>query len=128
MNARRWVELAIALLLGMVIGYWVAPSARYTIGGRWDESACLLYRYDTHTGKTWLLLNKEIWLLLNNEGGKNPVRALLPGEVDDPVGALPGEEFPRAPLLPNKGVEDRGLGWYEVPEHNQFLPLPEENK
>ena len=51
MNKRRWVELAIALLLGVLIGYSVAPSQRYTVG-QWGESD--LYRYDTHTGKTWL--------------------------------------------------------------------------
>ena len=51
MNARRWVVLALVLFLGMLIGYSVAPTARYTVGrygGDYD-----LYRYDIRTGKTW---------------------------------------------------------------------------
>ena len=54
MNTRRWIELVLVLLLGIAIGYSVAPSARYTfIVGRARESYDALYRCDTHTGKTW---------------------------------------------------------------------------
>jgi len=52
MNARRWVELALVLLLGMLIGYWVAPSARYTVVHCREYPQ--FYRYDIYTGKTWL--------------------------------------------------------------------------
>lgn len=50
--------LAAALAIGILIGYQAAPdppSARYRVGSwadsdqRWDR----VYRYDTHTGKTW---------------------------------------------------------------------------
>ena len=52
-NARRWVELAGALLLGVVIGHFVVPSGHYTVGyWRVGESG-FLYRYDIHSGKTW---------------------------------------------------------------------------
>ena len=55
MNPRRWLELAAALLLGVLIGvpigHSVAPSARYRIGPYGQQG---LYRYDIHTGKAWL--------------------------------------------------------------------------
>jgi hypothetical protein len=54
MNTRRWVELALVLFLGILIGYSVAPSPRYTITvGRASESYDVFYRCDAHTGKTW---------------------------------------------------------------------------
>lgn len=69
MKTRRWFELAAALVLGVLIGYGVARSTssdvsappgvsarHYTVGslGSSRISNGGLYRYDTHTGKTWL--------------------------------------------------------------------------
>ena len=65
MDTRRWwdevavfLALGLLLVLAMLIGYRAAPNAppaRYKVGA-WADSDQYwhrLYRYDTHTGKTW---------------------------------------------------------------------------
>jgi hypothetical protein len=64
MDARRWIELAMVLILGMLIGYLAAhstrtvPTTQFVVSHR-GENGRFLYRYDVHTGKTWLLTSDE---------------------------------------------------------------------
>jgi len=61
MNTQRWFKLTIpcitALILGVLVGYWFGhpyvPVRHYTVGHYGSPGYCNLYRYDTHTGKTW---------------------------------------------------------------------------
>ena len=70
-GTRRWVELAAALLLGVLFGFAVdrsaspdVPEGRYMVGN-WpdaDHKWNRLYRCDTYTGATWwLALPSQEW-------------------------------------------------------------------
>ncbi len=102
MNTRRWIEFATALLLGTLIGYLVAPSARYTFAvGRVIENEDVLYRCDTHTGKTW-------WFA-------------VPKQASDPWGEA---EHGKQDWFETDNInKNSNTDWREIPETDHSLPV-----